>query len=202
MKYGLKEFEGQLEQPIIIEAYPLLVDTFTKEIPKEIVEIVGLNCLTFSCSNSLIETEKGYSFNLGDYLVIYSYSDLYKKYVIWDKEAFEKVWTPIDNFIPKNKYTQIIKTRGKDKTTDLIILSSNQKIPILVSTKQQKDYIYKTAVKLHYEIPEPVTLDELKKGYLRGTGVKKVLIDELDYFCENLISHYGLGLEGYTLTKI
>lgn len=202
MKYGLKEFKGQLEQPMTIEAYPLLLDTLLKDIPKEIVEIVGLNCLTFSLGNSLIKTEKGYSFNDGDYLVIYSYSELYKRYVVWDKETFEKVWIPIDNFIAKNKYTQIIKTRGKGKTTDLIILSSNQKIPILVSTKQQKDYIYKKAVKLHYEIPEPVTLDELKKGYLRGTGVKKVLIDELDYFCEDLISYYGLGLEGYTLTKI
>lgn len=58
MKYGLKEFKGQLEQPMTIEAYPLLLDTLLKDIPKEIVEIVGLNCLTFSLGNSLIKTEK------------------------------------------------------------------------------------------------------------------------------------------------
>ena len=92
---------------------------------------------------------------------------------------------------------KIIGNRGTGKTTKLIEISAEKKIPILCKNSFDKYKIMKKAAIKELEIPTPILFNE--KEYNKTQ--QDVLVDELDFFSSCLFEAYGYKIKGFTLTK-
>ena len=70
--------------------------------------------------------------------------------------------------------------RGSGKTTRLIVESACSNYPILTSTKQQADYIFRKACEMNIVIPFPYSVSEWINDSRYKFETDGVLIDELD----------------------
>lgn len=77
--------------------------------------------------------------------------------------------------------------RGKGKTTRMIYASELHNAPILCTTESHKHNIICQARNFDVEIPEPITVQEFVNTK-RGTGIDKILVDELLLIIQNLLS--------------
>ena len=80
----------------------------------------------------------------------------------------------------------IFKKRGTGKTKDIIINSSVNKIPILVTTKLDSRVIKDFAKKLNLNIPEPIILNSNNDN----ARVKEVYVDNLDLLLNKLLPNF------------
>lgn len=93
---------------------------------------------------------------------------------------------------------RIIKERTQGKTTELIKLSSEKQIPILVTTNWASSFLQERAQELNLKIPSPLVMNPK----FQKLNNQDVLIDELDYIAESILKeHFGLNLKGFTQTK-
>lgn len=96
---------------------------------------------------------------------------------------------------------KFVMPRGTGKTYQLIKKSEENNFPILVANLMTKHCIKETAKKCNANIPDPITVYELKNGKCRGMHLKGLLIDELDKVVKNLIYDYcDASVEGYSLS--
>lgn len=94
---------------------------------------------------------------------------------------------------------KIIKGRRQGKTTDLIKLSSEMNIYILVADRNRALNIQKQAEKLGLKIPFPVTVAEyFHSGGFWGSFVKQILIDDAEDVLQAVFS--SVSITGITLT--
>ena len=82
----------------------------------------------------------------------------------------------------------LIKKRGKNKTTGLIYTSEATRYPIVCSSKIQTRYIKEMAEKLECDIPEPLTVEELR--YRALPPKSNVLFDNLETIIEKAVNVY------------
>lgn len=86
---------------------------------------------------------------------------------------------------------KIIKSRGKGKTRDLILLSAVTGDVIVCASKVSCKYIEDLAHKENLNIPKPMTFKEIKlKGY--GEHIPGILIDDADWILQCLFSEYKI----------
>lgn len=83
----------------------------------------------------------------------------------------------------------LIKERGSGKTTGLIYASEATGYPICVVFRSSIDYILEEARKLGCNIPQPVTVLELRNGCYRGS-FKNVLFDEIGEILGAAVNEY------------
>lgn len=93
----------------------------------------------------------------------------------------------------------IVGGRRSGKTTDLVKLSKELNIPILLTNHSQKHMVEKMAEYLDLEIPKPLVISGLSDvEKLKGTTTKEVLVDQADMLLEALL---GLNVKAMTLTE-
>lgn len=82
----------------------------------------------------------------------------------------------------------LIKDKGSGKTTGLIYTSEATDYPIITHDNISKHYIMDMAKQMECTIPEPLTVDELKRvPFYRG---KNVLFDNIESILERAINSY------------
>lgn len=81
---------------------------------------------------------------------------------------------------------KIIKNRGDGKTTDLVKLSAEKQIPIIVHTNGNINYIKNIARELGLNIPNPIHISSL--DFEKGMSFNEVLVDEADLVLQELLS--------------
>ena len=82
----------------------------------------------------------------------------------------------------------LIKDKGSGKTTGLIYTSEATDYPIITHDNISKHYIMDMAKQMGCTIPEPLTVDELKRvPFYRG---KNVLFDNIESILERAINSY------------
>lgn len=90
---------------------------------------------------------------------------------------------------------KIIKNRGEGKTTDLIKISAEKQIPIVVHNRGMIGIIQDKAKRMGLNIPTPIyALDEHRLSML---GIEGVLVDEIDLVLQEML-HYNI--EALTLS--
>lgn len=95
----------------------------------------------------------------------------------------------------------LIKDRAKGKTTQMIYTSEATGYPIVVETESQKSNLMDKAKSMDVIIPEPVTINEIGHGKLRGCQPQKVIIDEGYNIIANALKEYiGCEVAAVTLT--
>ena len=95
----------------------------------------------------------------------------------------------------------IIAGRGAGKTTMLIHMSHDKKIPILVPTTKVARFIKDRAKAMNLDIPAPVTMFQFLNNdskYSCNNKKERFLIDELD----SILAYIGIDAECATLTPI
>ncbi len=90
---------------------------------------------------------------------------------------------------------KIIVERGQGKTTELLKMSAEKNVPILVMTKWEYRFLMDKATDMELAIPEPVFLDKI-----RGTTISEVLIDEADQMLRLILSERGIDIIAMTLS--
>ena len=92
---------------------------------------------------------------------------------------------------------EIVRGRRQGKTSDLIRLSSESGIPIVVPNYQRRNHIVKSAHCLGYQIPEPIVYTV--NHYGKRTDI---LVDDID-MCDGItqyVSRIGSEIQGYTIS--
>lgn len=87
--------------------------------------------------------------------------------------------------IKGEKMKLIIKPRCSGKTTELIKISAETDVPILVGNRQQSEYIKRMAHDLRLWIKDPYIISELKNS--DRIPPNKILIDDAEYILQQLI---------------
>lgn len=94
----------------------------------------------------------------------------------------------------------IIGERRSGKTTELIRRSAYTRAYILVANKSTASLIFKQAKMNDYDIPYPITIDEVLSGNIGNYVMSKgILIDELDMILSGLFN--GVPIRAATITK-
>lgn len=102
------------------------------------------------------------------------------------------------SLVRQNKRRQIIVgERGSGKTTKLVYLSEERKVPIVVGNNSQKRLVEDMSKRLDVDIPTPVVVGSVDDLY-RLRGLKGCLVDEATSILENLLG--PIEVEGLTLT--
>ena len=93
--------------------------------------------------------------------------------------------------------------RGQGKTTRLLYASEFQNIPILCATYHQKGYLEDRAKELGLEIPEPIALDEITSGKIKGKEEKyrEIFVDDLHWIFHSLLNHFGMQTSIRAITE-
>lgn len=93
--------------------------------------------------------------------------------------------------------------RGQGKTTRLLYASEFNNIPILCATYTQKGYLKDRAKELGLEIPEPVTVDEITSGKIRGKEEKyrEIFVDDMHWVFHNFLNHFRLQTSIKAITE-
>ena len=86
--------------------------------------------------------------------------------------------------------------RGQGKTTRLLYASEFNDAPILCATDAHKKCLIEKAKGYGLEIPEPITVNDIVSGKVRGSKItdKDVLVDEAPFVLQYLLR--GLGMNG------
>lgn len=75
----------------------------------------------------------------------------------------------------------IYKGRGKGKTTEIIKMSAEKNLYILVANRNQQREVFNLAKDLNLSIPFPITVEEyFNSNKLRGSFINAILIDDAD----------------------
>ena len=90
--------------------------------------------------------------------------------------------------------------RGSGKTTELIKKSAETGIYIMVLNEKRRKYIFEQAMKLGYNIPNPVTVDDYFRCKFQGSYIQKdgVYVDEVEDILKHIFN--GIPIRGMTLT--
>lgn len=89
----------------------------------------------------------------------------------------------------------IVKDRGVGKTHMLVQVSYITGYPIVCFNNASARYIKEMAEKLGANIPEPISVDELRKGNSKSKrGYDKVLVDDINVFITKALQEY-LGVD-------
>ncbi len=83
----------------------------------------------------------------------------------------------------------ICKPRGSNKTTCLCYLSDATKAPIVTHSEVQKKYIIDLAESLFLDIPDPITVNELREKKSK-INYSEVLIDNAEDIIEKALIEY------------
>lgn len=90
--------------------------------------------------------------------------------------------------------------RGKGKTIRMLYASEYHNVPILCANESNKKHIMDMAHWHDINIPEPITICNLTNHKLQGQGFKGVMVDDMDYVLQALLSQYKLDVLGATIT--
>lgn len=95
----------------------------------------------------------------------------------------------------------LIKERASGKTTGLIYASEATGYPICVAVQARVNHIIQMAEEMGCNIPQPVTVTELRNGLFKGSEVHNVLFDEVREILEDALSNYlGVNVVGATMS--
>lgn len=95
----------------------------------------------------------------------------------------------------------LIKERGTCKTTGLIYASEATGCPIVTSSKINACYIIDNAKQMGCDIPDPITVDDLR--FHKMEHVTHVLFDNVETILEKAINEYlGTNVVCATMTAI
>ena len=83
----------------------------------------------------------------------------------------------------------LIKQKGTGKTTGLIYTSESTKYPIVTSSKIQACYIKDMSKDMGCEIPDPLTVDDLRLSKALPSGYN-ILFDNVETILEAAINSY------------
>lgn len=92
-----------------------------------------------------------------------------------------------------------IMNNASGKSTTLVTLSAEKKIPIVCESDDAVEELKHIARKICVTIPEPVSVDRLET--LRETCYPAVLVDDANYVLNALLEkHAGLHMYAYALS--
>lgn len=93
-----------------------------------------------------------------------------------------------------------IAPRCSGKTTELIKKSAETGIYIMVLNEQRRQYVLDLSIKLGYNIPNPVTVDDYFRCKFNGSWIRRdgIYIDEAEDVLKRIFS--GIPIRGMTLT--
>ena len=97
----------------------------------------------------------------------------------------------------------IQRPRGGNKTTTLCYLSEATRYPIVTHSQRQVAYIKELAEKLQLNIPDPITVEDIRhNGKTKGRHDISLLIDDAEDIIEAALTEY-LSAKPFavTLTK-
>lgn len=94
----------------------------------------------------------------------------------------------------------IYKNRGKGKTTELIKISAEKYLYILVADKNRQREVFNLARDLNLNIPFPITVEDyFRSDKLRGSFIKTILIDDADDILQQIFN--TVIIDTITITK-
>lgn len=83
----------------------------------------------------------------------------------------------------------IYKSRGKGKTTELIKMSAEKNLYILVADKNRQREVFNLARDLNLNILFPITVEDyFRSDKLRGCFINTILIDDADYVLQQIFN--------------
>ena len=83
----------------------------------------------------------------------------------------------------------IYNGRGKGKTTELIKMSAEKNLYILVANRNSQREVFELARDLNLNIPFPITVEEyFTSGKLRGSFINTILIDDADDILQQIFN--------------
>jgi hypothetical protein len=83
----------------------------------------------------------------------------------------------------------IVLKRGGGKTTELIKLCARYKHPLIVcNNKQMCEWTFKHARDMGFDIPMPITYDDLVYNTYRGQNIDAFFLDNAELFLQSLTS--------------
>ena len=83
----------------------------------------------------------------------------------------------------------IYKGRGKGKTTELIKMSAEKNLYILVADRNRQREVFNLARDLNLNIPFPITVEDyFRSDKLRGSFINTILIDDADYILQQIFN--------------
>ena len=92
----------------------------------------------------------------------------------------------------------IVSGRCTGKTTALIEECAKVNGLMVVRNRELASWIHETAKKNGYEIKEPITYDDLLKGYkLAGRRNDVLFLDDLDWFVRRLCGWNPIGMVSF-----
>lgn len=92
----------------------------------------------------------------------------------------------------------IVSGRRTGKTTALIEECAKVNGLMVTRNRDCASWIYETAKKNGYEIKEPITYDDLLKGYkLAGRRQDVLFLDDLDWFVKRLCGWNPIGMVSF-----
>jgi len=95
----------------------------------------------------------------------------------------------------------LIKERGGGKTTGLIYASEATGYPICATVQSRVNDIIKMAEEIGCNIPQPITVTELRNGDFRGSGIKNILFDDVGEILGAAVNDYlGVNVIGATMS--
>lgn len=83
----------------------------------------------------------------------------------------------------------LVKNRGASKTTGLIYTSESTGYPIITSSKIRACYIKDQAKAMNCEIPEPLTVEDVRMNKVLKVG-SNILFDDVETILEAAINQY------------
>ena len=90
--------------------------------------------------------------------------------------------------------------RRAGKTTRMLYASEYHNAPILCGNEGMKYGITKMAHQLNIDIPEPITIHDIINHRVKTQGYRGVLVDEMDYVLQSILTPYGLDILSATIT--
>ena len=85
------------------------------------------------------------------------------------------------------------------KTSEAIKLAAESFSYIVCYNRQETERIFRVAQNLGFNIPHPITFDDLLWKCYYGAGIKGFIIDNADHFLQQLCD--GVELKGITMTQ-
>lgn len=97
--------------------------------------------------------------------------------------------------------TVVSGPRQSGKTSKLIRMADKQKAYIVTSNTTNAELIAKQATEMGCDILHPITFRELFKGAdrLRGSYIKKLLIDDFDFFVQAMFADSEIDIDAISI---
>ena len=85
--------------------------------------------------------------------------------------------------------------RGTGKTTQLIVASALNNIPIVTYSETHADYIKDLAHRMKIQIPDPISINKMPRCY------EEVLVDDAEFILQKIFSdHFNANISAITLS--